>query len=440
MLKSCLLLVTLAFSLLAQNSATDTDEKSLKDAYEKVKSGPADSPQFAKGYRDLAEYYCAQSRYSEAEPLLAKLLEEREHAFGLNSADIVQDINELARVNFAQMKFGQSDVFWRRALQIVEQVSGKQHKDLAPILENLARTALSQEKGEDASKLLRRSLAIREKIADQRASDLLQLAGTLNLLGRSYMMESKDAEAEGSFVRALRTVEKAGGNALELSSTLDNLGTYYLTRQKYEQAEPALRRALAVRESSLGPIDPAIAPVLDQLGAAYNAQKKYPEAAKAYERALFIRMKSSTAEHPLTRMNVEKVAEVYAAQGKDTEAEPLYRQLLSAQENETVSSLVGLARLLASKERVNEAENLFKTSISILDKGGWTTAKKPVVNPADPPPPLLIEVLDDYAGILKKMKKKGDAAKMEARARVLSGKNEEGNVRTGIGSTKKSRN
>jgi tetratricopeptide (TPR) repeat protein len=268
-------------------------------------------------------------------------------------------------------------------------------------------------------------LAIREKTTEQRASDLLLLANTLNLMGRSYMFESKDAEAEAAFVRALRTVEKAGGNALELSSTLDNLGTYYVTRQKYEQAEPALRRALAVRESSLGPVDPAIAPVLDQLGAAYNAQKKYPEAAKAYERALFIRMKSSTAEHPLTRMNVEKVAEVYAAQGKDTEAEPLYRQLLSAQENETVTSLVGLARLLASKERVNEAENLFKTSISILDKGGWTTSKKPVVNPADPPPPILIEVLDDYANVLKKMKKKGDAAKMEARARILSGKGED---------------
>lgn len=423
--KSCLLLVAAASFLLAQAPAPEPDEKSLKDAFEKVRSSPADSPQFAKAYRDLAEYYCSQSRYADAEPVFAKLLEEREHAFGLNSAEIVSDITELARVNFAQMKFGAADSYWRRGLQIVEQTAGKQHKDLVPVLENLARAALAQDKSEEGSKFLRRALAIREKLNEQRASDLLQLAATLNMLGKSYTVEGKESEAEASFVRALRTIEKAGGNALELSTTLDNLGSFYLTRQKYEQAEPALRRALAVRESSLGPVDPAIAPVLDQLGAAYNAQKKYPEAAKAYERALFIRMKSSSAEHPLTRMNVEKVAEVYAAQGKDTEAEPLYRQLLSAQESETVTSLVGLARLLASKERTNEAENLFKTSISILDKGGWTTSKKPVINPADPPPPILIEVLDDYAGVLKKMKKKGDAAKMEARARLLSGKAEE---------------
>src|SRR6185295_9792725 len=112
MLKSSLLLVAAASFVWAQNAALETDEKSLRDAYEKVKAGPADSPQFAKGYRDLAEFYCAQSRYAEAEPLLAKLLEEREHAFGLNSGEIVGDINELARVNFAQMKFGQSDIYW----------------------------------------------------------------------------------------------------------------------------------------------------------------------------------------------------------------------------------------------------------------------------------------------------------------------------------------
>jgi tetratricopeptide (TPR) repeat protein len=276
--KSCLLLAAAAsFALLAQAPVAEPDEKSLKDAFEKAKSSPADSPQFAKAYRDLADFYCSQSRYGDAEPVYAKLLEEREHAFGLNSGEIVPDITELARVNFAQMKFGAADTYWRRALQIVEQTVGKQHKDLVPVLENLARAALAQDKAEEGSKFLRRALAIREKLNEQRASDLLQLAATLNMLGRSYTAEGKESEAEASFVRALRTVEKAGGNALELSTTLDNLGGFYLTRQKYEQAEPALRRALAVRESSLGPVDPAIAPVLDQLGAAYNAQKKYPE-------------------------------------------------------------------------------------------------------------------------------------------------------------------
>ena len=121
-------------ALLAQNAAFDNDEKSLREAYEKVKNASGESLEFAKGYRNLAEHLCAQSRYSEAEPLFAKLLEEREHAFGLNAAEIVGDLNDLARVAFAQMKFGVADGYWRRSLQILENATGKQSKELIGVL------------------------------------------------------------------------------------------------------------------------------------------------------------------------------------------------------------------------------------------------------------------------------------------------------------------
>jgi len=232
--------------------------------------------------------------------------------------------------------------------------------------------------------------------------------------------KSKDSEAEQSWARGLRIGEKAFGQAsLELAPPLDSLAQFYLSRQRYADATPALRRELSIRESALGPSDSTIPPVLDQLGSVFYLDKKYPEAAKAYERALFIRLKSTSNDHPMTRLNVEKVAEVYAAQGRQAEAEPLFRQLLQAQESETVTSLLGLAKLLASKDRNTEAEGLFKLSIAILDTKGWVTAKRFVLNPAEPPPPILADVLDNYAGVLKKMKKKGDAAKMEARARQL---------------------
>lgn len=408
--------------LVAQNAAFDNDEKSLREAYEKVKNGPGESPEFAKGYRNLAEHLCAQSRYSEAEPLFAKLLEEREHAFGLNGVEIVPDLNDLARVAFAQMKFGVADGYWRRALQIVENTAGKQAKELVPLLENLSRASLAQDKAADAGKFLRRAVAIREKVNGAEDPALTQ---TLDLLGKSYAAEGKDAEAEQSWSRALRIGEKTAGQAsLELAAPLSSLAQFYLNRQRFNDATPALRRELSIRESALGPFDASIPPVLDSLGGVFFQNKKYPEAAKAYERALFIRLKTTTNENPLTRMNVEKVAEVYAAQGRQAEAEPLYRQLLQAQESETVSSLFGLGKLLAAKDRTAEAESLFKLSIAILDTKGWASSKHFVLNPADPPPALLADVLDEYASLLKKMKKKGDAVKMEARARQLAGKPE----------------
>ena len=61
--------------------------------------GPFDAKQ-AKEWRDTAEVLCAQSRYEEAERLYLKLLEEREHALGLNSPELSSDLNDLGRVSF----------------------------------------------------------------------------------------------------------------------------------------------------------------------------------------------------------------------------------------------------------------------------------------------------------------------------------------------------
>ena len=87
--------------------------------------GPFNEVQ-AREWHDAAELLCAQSRYGEAEKLYAKLLEEREHALGLNNPELVSDLNDLGRVNFAQMKYQQATTYYERALQIMETSKGKQ--------------------------------------------------------------------------------------------------------------------------------------------------------------------------------------------------------------------------------------------------------------------------------------------------------------------------
>jgi tetratricopeptide (TPR) repeat protein len=164
-----------------------------------------------------------------------------------------------------------------------------------------------------------------------------------------------------------------------------------------------------------------VALTLDNLGKLYFGQKRYPEASYCYERALFIRTKAHGENGADTQATLSSVAQVYAAQGRQTDAEPLFRGMLSAKELDTVSSLNSLAALLASRDRNAEAESLYKLSIVLLDKKGLVTARKVVLNPNDPPPTQLAETLDQYAALLKKMRKKADAAKMEARARVLHG-------------------
>ncbi|HEV1286686.1 MAG TPA: tetratricopeptide repeat protein, partial [Bryobacteraceae bacterium] len=207
----------------------------------------------------------------------------------------------------------------------------------------------------------------------------------------------------------------------DLLAALDGLAIAFDNLHRQSDAEAAWRRALSIRESAYGPSTAEVAETLDHLGKLYLGQKRYPEASYCYERALFIRTKVHGENSADTQATLNEVAQVYAAQGRQTDAEPLFRGMLSAKELDTVASLNSLAALLAERNHNAEAESLYKLSIALLDKQGFVTARKPVLNHADPPPAQLAETLDQYAALLKKMRKKADAAKMEARARILHG-------------------
>src|SRR5882724_8677590 len=69
--------------------------------------GPFDARQ-AQEWRDAAETLCTQSRYGEAEKLYVKLLDEREHALGLNNPELVSELMDLGRIEFAQQKYQQA--------------------------------------------------------------------------------------------------------------------------------------------------------------------------------------------------------------------------------------------------------------------------------------------------------------------------------------------
>src|SRR5260370_13499307 len=104
---------------------------------------------------------------------------------------------------------------------------------------------------------------------------------------------------------------------------------------------------------------------------------------------------------PDTEESLAEVANVYGGEGRHSDAEPLYRQMLTGKETEFVASLNSLAALMASREHNSEAETFYKISITVLDKKGFVTARRPSINPADPPPPLLAETLDQYTALLK---------------------------------------
>ncbi len=68
-----------------------------------------------------------------------------------------------------------------------------------------------------------------------------------------------------------------------------------------------------------------------------------------------------------------------------------------------------------------DAEPLYKLSLAILDKRGILTSRR-AVNSLDGNLELLAQTAIDYVELLKKMKRKSEANKLEARIHQLTGK------------------
>jgi len=378
--------------------------------------GPFDAKQ-AQEWRAAAETLSAQSRYGEAEKLYVKLLDEREHALGLNSPELAKDLTDLGRVTFAQAKYQQAVTYYSRYLQIMETSKGRQDFAVTAPLAKLVQVYRELEQYPAAEKYARRAATVAEQA---KGPDSPELAAELVVLGDLLRAQKQFAPAQREYDRAAGIYQtRVGAAAPEMLAALDGLAEAYLEMGQPNDAETAWRRALSIRESAFGSSSVEAADTLNKLGRFYFVQKKYPEAAYCYERSLFIRSKAHGDQAPDTQATLVEVANVYGAQGRHNDAEPLFRAMLTTKESDLVTSVNSLAALMASKERNAEAENLYKISITVLDKKGFVAARKPVLNPADPPPPLLAETLDQYAALLKKMRKRSDAAKIEARARML---------------------
>ena len=92
-----------------------------------------------------------------------------------------------------------------------------------------------------------------------------------------------------------------------------------------------------------------------------------------------------------------------------------------------MASLNTLAAIYVSKQNLTEAEPLFRLSLTILDKKGILTGKRPLsLSSTDDNLDLLAQTALDYADLLKKMRRKSDASKIEARIRAVTGKSHRG--------------
>jgi tetratricopeptide (TPR) repeat protein len=409
----------LAQGLDKPQTAVAVKEKTLLAAVGEAAQWKPLDPRVAKAHEDLADYYSAQGRYAEAEKVYQKTLELKEDMLGRANPAIIPAVDDVARVSFAQMKYDQAADLIARELRIMEREYGDNDPKLVPSLEQVARVLEAASKYPEAEKFLARAIAIREKASGLESAELTP---DLSQLARVDVAKGNLPGAEGLYQRVLKIqLNKVSPNSPELLPTLDALAALALAQNK--DAEPLLKQTLSIREGNLGPNHVEVAKNLDQLAAICVEQKRFLEAQKLSERALFIWMKELKPGSAELAEKYEKVAEIYEALNRPEDAEPLVQQVLSAREIDMVASLNTLAAIDVSKQNLTDAEPLYRLSLTILDKKGLLSGKRPLsLSSTEDNLDLLAQTALDYVELLKKMRRKSDASKLEARIRAVTGK------------------
>lgn len=240
------------------------------------------------------------------------------------------------------------------------------------------------------------------------------VAHTLYNLGQLYRSLGKYVEAEHHVKRALEIRKKEyGPESVFVAQALNLLAELYRQQGKYDKAEPLFNRVLEVYKKTRGEDSSAVAQVLNNIANVYRGQRKYVEAEQLYKRALEMKQKHFPPGHRSIAVTLHNLGEIYQLQGKYVEAEPYYERALDMrlkidpEHPDVALTLRSLANLYRDQGKYAEAEPHYKRALEIYEKKFGATH----LNVAN--------VLEDYAALLRKLNRDGEATEREVRAKEV---------------------
>jgi tetratricopeptide (TPR) repeat protein len=344
--------------------------------------------------RGLATIYRATGRLKDADPILERLVALDES---------VANVEDLARIKAGLGSLDRAETLYRRALQL----RPGPNADLlgsVPVRQRLAQVLLAEKKFPQAEEQALTAISLRIRALGPRHPDL---AGDNAILARIYESQKKwDLAAAAWEAVASIQIGAFGYDDLRLADTLDSLTDCKYQLQLFDQAEDGLRRALAIRELNLSPNGIEVAETTDRLGSLFYHTKRFTDAEPFYRRSLDIYLRLLKPGNPVLGRSYDNLAVTEAMLEKYEEAEALYREALKLRDAEDASSLHNLALVLVERGKPSEADSLYARALAILDA------------PNNENPELLTQILVEYSGLLRDLKRPAEAARLDNRLKA----------------------
>jgi tetratricopeptide (TPR) repeat protein len=300
----------------------------------------------------------------------------------------------------------EAEKLYKWALSINLQVYGSDHLEVANSINALGRLYHLQGNFAQAEKLYLEALTLRKKLLEP---DHIDLANSFNNLGALYVWWGRYSEAETFEQQSLMIRNRVlGPEHPDTAIIINNLAVIYFYEEKFEQAKSLYQQTLELQEKIYGPDHPYLASTLDNLASAYAKLGKFEQAEPLYRRALKIRKKVYGANHPQVATSLDNLGLFNMDQGKFKQAKSFLnqalrmRELTQGPEHPNVATTVfELAEFYNKQGQYKQAEPLFKRALAIRTQQLGVDQ------------PLTIEVLKAYVNLLKQTGRNFEAEELE---------------------------
>jgi tetratricopeptide (TPR) repeat protein len=356
----------------ARGDLAQAEARLLKALNEWRQAGPPFEASYAMSLINLGELYRRQRRYIEAEPYLLQ----------------AKDLASLCAAGFPQL--------------------------YPTALSRLAGLYAESNRPDQGRSLLHEAIAIFQSLAPAQNAEL---ARALDALGVVDLAAGKPGAAAARLAQAVDISVSASGdghpNTAEYQS---DLALALIQQQLYDRAEPLLRRARYIVESQPFPNNLRRGTILAELSMVACGQRRFAMAEEYASQALEVFNHAPVANPIAILLARIGLSAAWIEQRRLAEAEGILPAAVAEGRKVAPDSCIladglrQLAALRALRHSSPEAVALYKEAIDIYERRLGKSN------------PIIVPVLREYAGLLKKDgSSKGEAKALESRAKAIMG-------------------
>ena len=379
---------------------------------------PDTSPEKRRAMLMASNAYMRDQNSEQSIALAKRVLDMDERALAPQDPQIALDLDQLA-MRYKSGDPAEAAPLFDQAVRLAGATSDLDCFRQVMLFSNAANFYMTEKRYPDAEAVLRQALDSAVELPFTRGP-ILQ--GVRSMLASVLRSEGKDEEAEqitSAPVPSPPPAENSRANP-DLTGPLSDLdrARQYAEQGRQQDADLFYRRAISAMEAApprlaLGSLTVA----LDQLGEICHTEGRNSEAEDLFLRALDLRERNAGPQViAVVRMLGSPAAlqNFYRGQGRLSAMEPVFQRAIQIQEeyldprDEALSNTFFHAALLYGEE------GKFEQSLPMYQKALHIREESAGRNDA-----VLLPILDSYATALRKLGRKDDAKRLEARAKAI---------------------